>query len=99
MSAFEVFWQTTELLDFELELRAALAKQKSRSAGNARLTTLEEHLELNVMVRLREATLSGRVDQHSVASVEFAETPTTAQELERALLELTQVTREFSFRA
>ena len=99
VSAFEVFWQTTELLDFEVELRAALAKQKSRLGGQASLTTLEEDVELNVMVRLGEATISGRIDQHSVASVAFAETLTTAQELERALLELTQVTREFPFRS
>lgn len=51
-----------------------MAKQKSRFGGKASLTTLEEHVELNVMARHGEATISGRVDQHSVASVEFAET-------------------------
>lgn len=33
VSAFEVFWQTTELLDFELELRAAWQSRSRASAA------------------------------------------------------------------
>ena len=99
VSNFEVFWQTTELSDFELQLSGALAKQKSLSGGKASLTTLEDEVELQVMVRLDDATISGRIEKHSVAAVEFAETVTTAQELEGALSELAEVTREFPFRS
>ena len=95
---FGVFWQTTELSDFERDLRAALAKQKSRFAGKATLTTLEEHLELQVTVRLNEATIAGRVERHPIASVEFSELPTSAEELERALAQLAEVTSAFPVR-
>lgn len=94
----EVFWQTTELSEFEGQLRAALKQQRSRSSGRAQLTPLEEQVELQVMVRLNEAMISGRVELHSIASVEFHETPTSAEELERALAELTEVTSAFPFR-
>lgn len=93
-----VFWQTTELADFERELQAALAMQRSRTAGTAELTTLEDEVELRVMVRLDEATISGRVEQHSIASVAFGETATSAHELERALAELGEITAAFPVR-
>lgn len=93
-----VFWVTTELADFERELHAALEMQKSRTAGRAELATLEDEVELQIMVRLDEATISGRVEQHSIASVTFGETPTTAHELERALAQLGQITAAFPVR-
>ena len=50
------------------------------------------------MVRRDEATIAGRVEQHPIASIEFAQLPTSAEELERALAQLIEVTRQFPVR-
>jgi hypothetical protein len=52
-----LFSQASELAEFERQLREALAKQSSRLGGTAALSTLEDQIELEIMIRKDEATI------------------------------------------
>jgi hypothetical protein len=63
----DVAWQTTELHAFHESLRTLL----DDLTGTARLTTIEDQVELTIELKAGKGTLTGRVEAHAIASVEF----------------------------
>jgi hypothetical protein len=63
----DVAWQTTELHAFHESLRTLLQDL----TGTAKLTTIEDQVELTVQLENGKGTLVGRVEAHAVAALEF----------------------------
>ena len=60
-------WQTTELSAFHESLRTLL----DDLTGTARLTTIEDQVELTIELKDGKGTLTGRVEAHAIAALEF----------------------------
>lgn len=93
-----LFWQAGELASFEEQLRSALTARTSRKGKVAKLTTLEDQVELEIEVRFGEAQISGRIE-HELGGIEFGWTGTTAKRLEGSPAQLAELTRRFPSRA
>jgi hypothetical protein len=63
----DVAWQTTELHAFHESLRTLLQDL----TGTAKLTTIEDQVELTIQLENGKGTLVGRVEAHAVAALEF----------------------------
>jgi hypothetical protein len=63
----DVAWQTTELHAFHESLRTLL----DDLTGTARLTTIEDQVELTIELKAGKGTLTGRVGAHAIAALEF----------------------------
>jgi hypothetical protein len=63
----DVAWQTTELHAFHESLRTLLQDL----TGTAKLTTIEDQVELTIQLEKGKGTLVGRVEAHAVAALEF----------------------------
>jgi hypothetical protein len=63
----DVAWQTTELQAFHESLRAVLEDLN----GTAKLTTIEDQVELTIALKSGKGTLTGRIEAHAIAALEF----------------------------
>jgi hypothetical protein len=63
----DVAWQTTELRAFHESLRTLL----DDLTGTAKLTTIEDQVELTIELNSGKGTLTGRIEAHAVAALEF----------------------------
>jgi hypothetical protein len=89
----DVAWQTTELQAFHESLRAVLEDL----SGTAKLTTIEGQIELTSELRSRKGTLTGRVEAHAIAALEF-EAPTDQTFLADTLAALQTVVAKYPYR-
>ena len=63
----DVAWQTTELHEFHESLHALL----DDLTGTARLATIEDQVEVTIELKAGKGTLTGRVEAHAIAALEF----------------------------
>jgi hypothetical protein len=63
----DVAWQMTELHAFHESLRALL----DDLTGTARLATIEDQVEITIELKAGKGTLTGRVEAHAIAALEF----------------------------
>jgi hypothetical protein len=90
----DVAWQTTDLLRFQAALHALL----DDLSGVARLSTLEDQVELTIRLEKGKGTVQGRVEGHAIAALEFEGT-TDQSFLKKTLAELRQVNAAYPVRA
>jgi hypothetical protein len=72
-----VAWTTDDLVRFHESLRTLL----DDLTGTARLTTLEDQIELTVVLKGGKGTISGRVEEHALVRTEFDDIPTDQSQL------------------
>jgi hypothetical protein len=89
----DVAWQTTELHAFHESLRAVLEDL----SGTAKLTTIEDQVELTIELKSGKGTLTGRIEAHAIAAVEF-EAPTDQSFLADTLAALRTVVAKYPYR-
>lgn len=89
-----VAWTTTDLARFEASLRALLDDLN----GTATLTTLEDQVELRIELTNGRGSLSGRIEQHALAALEFEAIPTDQSYLAPALESLRSIVGRFPAR-
>jgi hypothetical protein len=89
----DVAWQTTELQAFHESLRAVLEDL----SGTAKLTTIEDQVELTIELKSGKGTLAGRVEAHAVAALEF-EAATDQTFLADTLAALRTVVAKYPYR-
>jgi hypothetical protein len=89
----DVAWQTTELHAFHESLRTLL----DDLTGSAKLATTEDQVELTIELNEVKGTLTGRVEAHAIALVEF-EAPTDQSFLIPALSALRAVVTKYPYR-
>jgi hypothetical protein len=89
----DVAWQTTELLRFEEALRTLL----NDLTGVAALSTTEDQVELTIRLSAGKGTVEGRVEAHTIASLEFKGTSDQSF-LAHTLTELRQVNASYPVR-
>ena len=89
----EVAWQTTELHTFHEGLRTLL----DDLTGTAKLTTIEDQIELTIELKSGKGALTGRIEAHSIAALEF-EVETDQTFLATTLDSLSRVVAKYPFR-
>jgi hypothetical protein len=89
----DVAWQTTELHAFHEGLRALLEEL----TGAATLSTIEDQVGVAIRLKGGKGTIAGRVQAHSVASLEF-EAATDQTYLKQTLLDLRAVVSKYPCR-
>ncbi len=89
----DVAWQTTELHAFYESLRAVL----DELTGTATLTTIEDQVELTLELKSGKGTLTGRIEAHAIASLEF-EAATDQTFLADTLTALRAVVAKYPYR-
>jgi hypothetical protein len=82
-----VAWTTDDLVRFHESLRTLL----DDLTGTARLTTLEDQIELTIVLKGGNGTISGRVEEHALVRTEFEDIPTDQSQLKMGLLALRRV--------
>jgi hypothetical protein len=88
-----VAWQTTELHAFHEGLRTLL----DDLTGVATLATTEDQVELSIRLDGGNGTITGRVEAHAMASLEF-DAATDQTYLRQTLSALRTVVSEYPFR-
>lgn len=89
----DVAWQTTELAAFHASLGALL----DAPTGTARLATTEDQVELTIELEGDEGTVSGRLEAHAIAALEF-EASTDRTALAATLAALGDVVARYPYR-